>query len=173
MARKWLALLLVLVGGFGLLPYLQTTLAMTSGVVKGHSTDRSRYAVSAITSTNQLVVCTANPIVIRRNDTMTGAMFRCWTNYATSIPIQWELADPSNPLISTVLTPSAVTLASTDTNQCRTAEIRSRHVSQETTGTVVFRGKSTTTTTDFYVEVNFPVTVTVKTSASGVGFTCP
>jgi len=172
--RKWLALLLVILGGIGLMPYLQNTLALSEGYVKGNSTEQSTYAVTAISSTNQLVVCTSQPIIVRRGSPLSGA-FRCWTNYNAPIDLEWELADPANPLILSVSTPSPVTLRSTDTGLalCRSASVRARQVDQDTTGTVVFRGKSPLTTTDFYVEVNFPVTVTVKVKNQGIGWSCP
>lgn len=176
MARKWLALLLVALGAFGLLPYLQNAVALSKGTVMGHSTDRSKYDVQAISSASQvLVACEAKPIAIQRNTSMSGDMFKCWTNYAASVNLTWSLADPNDPLLSSVTTPSAVTLASTDTSLCRTARITARdfpNSANDTTGTVVFKG-TTPSTSNFYVEIYFPVTVTVQKNAKGVGFTCP
>ncbi|HYF76763.1 MAG TPA: hypothetical protein VD973_06515 [Symbiobacteriaceae bacterium] len=174
MSRKWLALLLVALGGFGLLPYLQNAVALSEGSVRGHSTDRSKYTVTAMASNNQLVACRGGTITVQRAKSVQGAMFRCWTNYDAPVTLQWELADPNNPLLLSVATPTTVTLQNTDTAaaQCRMASVTARNLVNDTTGTVILRGK-TTSTSDFYVEINFPVTVTVQKGGSGVGFTCP
>lgn len=172
MHRKSFAFLLVLLGVFGLLPYLQKVIAMSEGYVKTPDSEKASYTVTGISDTNQLVACTSNEIVIKSNSLMSGAMFRCWTNYDAPINLRWELADPSNSLIQSVTTPQAVTLTATDTNQCRWVSMRARNLSKDTTGTVVFRGKSTSATAGFYVEIHFPVTVTVRKNGN-TGWTCP
>lgn len=168
--RRWLGIILIAGAACGLWPLLQKATAITRGSIEFPSA--VTYSVIASgTTTGQIIKCSAKAITIQGYPlTVSGNTVSCVNNYGQSVPLTFSVDDGAGGTYLTGSGSSSVLASSTA--RCYPMSFDAK-ASTNGAMTMTFKAVSQQSTAGFYVEMYFPVSVTIKNGSGKLGVTCP
>jgi hypothetical protein len=175
MAKRLLALVLLLLAVIAGLPYLQQARALQSVTLNLAPSQRAAYEVDS-TKADLLFGCRSKDLVLQDGaDFFTQLWMDCWNRYPTQLSVTFTQVTGTN-LVTLSPSQGFVTVQSNDVNTCRSVDISSAKMTGKDlpmSGTVVFRAAYSSLDGDLSGTLYIPVFVTVFKKDMTQSLPCP